>query len=155
MKNRITLAIGCVLGFAIGISPGVRRMLDSTERQKEAERERRWAEEERNDKQFDTDYAFVCEKIAQRDIEIYNIAEKWDREILADVERLSLPTNDANEYRVKLEEQLKWQLNHHIEECIRFQSRLRESRGLFRTAAHHFLADIYQTKCDCECCARE
>ena len=155
MRIGTTLVIGGVLGFTIGISPGVRRMLDSSEEKKNEERERRWAEEERNNKQFDADYAFVCKKIAQRDIEIYTVAEKWDRELLADIERLALPTNDANKYRVKLEEQLKWRLNHHIEDCVRFQSRLREARGLFRNAAHRFRADIYQTKCDCECCERD
>jgi len=125
-------------------------MLDPTERQEKAERERRWSEEERSDKQFDADYAFVCERIAQRDIEIYTIAEQWDRELLADVERLSLPTNDANEYRVKLETRLKQRLNSHIEECIRFRSRIREWRS--GASARWLWADIYQTKCDCECC---
>lgn len=146
---------GVILGIVIGISPGMRRMLDSSKEKQKMEREQRWAEEDRIKKQFDADFAFVCERIAQRDIEIYTLAEKHDREILAEVERLALPTNHANEYRVKLETRLKRCLNHHIQDCIRFRSRIQEGRGLFRTSAHRCRADIYQTKCDCECCDKD
>ena len=118
--------------------------------EEDIERERVRKQEQSEEKRFDTDYAFVCEKIGQRDIEIYTIAEKWDRELLADVERLALPTNDANEYRVKLETKLKRRLNRHIEECVRFRSRIREWRS--GASARWLWADIYQTKCDCDCC---
>lgn len=162
-ENKIFLALiaGVLLGFMIGISNGVRRMLDSTKdknRQntvQKSERDLQWDEEEKIKKQFDVDFAFVCERIAQRDLEIYSLAEKRDREILAEVEQLSLPTNQPNEYRVKLETWLKWRLNHHIKDCIRFRSRIQEGRGLFRTSAYYCRADIYQTKCDCECCNKD
>ena len=147
-KVILVLVLGVVLGFIIGISPGVRRILDSSKEKQE--REQRHAEEDRIRNQFDADFSFVCDRIVQRDLEIYSLAEKRDRELLADVERLSLPTNNVNEYRVKLETRLKQRINRHIEECVRFRSRIREWRS--GASARWLWADIYQTKCDCECC---
>ncbi len=113
----------------------------------------RIAKEQMVERQFDADFAFVCERIAQRDLEIYSLAEKFDRELLVDVERLTSPTNSTNEYRAKLESRLKWRLNHHIQDCVRLRTRIREHRGASRSA-HRFDADIYMNKCDCECCNR-
>lgn len=152
-KVILVLVLGVVLGFIIGISPGVRRILDSSKEKQE--REQRHAEEDRIRNQFDADFSFVCDRIVQRDLEIYSLAEKRDREMLAEVERLTSLTNGTNEYRVKLETRLKWRINHHIQDCIRLRSRIQEGRGLFRSAAHRFDADIYQTKCDCECCNKD
>ena len=102
--------------------------------------------------QFDSDFAFVPECLNQRDMEIYKLAEKWDKDILAKVENLTSATN-TNDYRLKLETDLKWWLNHHIEDCVRIQSRLREKDRSFRSA-HFPYTDIYDTKCDCQCCEK-
>lgn len=113
----------------------------------------RLAIEEKIKKQFDSDFAFIPEWLNQRDTEIYMLAEKWDRDILAKVECLASTTN-TNDYRAKLETDLKWWLNHHIEDCVRIQSRLREKGRSFRSA-HFPCTDIYDTKCDCQCCEKD
>ncbi len=136
---------GILIGFLIGINQRTRQIQGESTK-------KRWAEEEQIEKQFDADFAFVCDRINERDIEIYSLAEQRDREILAEIERLSATTNDANKHRAELEAQLKWSLNHHVQDCIRLRSRIQENRGFCRAAAHLFDADIYQTKCDCECC---
>ena len=139
-------------GLLVGVLLG-NRLSRPNKNGKDLERERILEQEQSEEKRFNADFSFVCKRIAQRDIEIYELAEKWDRELLAEVERLALPTNDTNEYRVKLETRLKQRLNSHIEECIRFRSRIREWRS--GASARWLRADIYQTKCDCECCGKD
>lgn len=138
---------GILIGFLIGINQRTRQIQGESTK-------KRWAEEEQIEKQFDADFSFVRDYITKRDLEIYSLAEKRDREILARVERLALSTNDTNRYRVELEEMLKWNLNHHIQDCIRIRSRIQEHRG-FRLDAQYLDIDIYQTKCDCECCKKD
>ena len=140
--------IGCYVLIIITMFCLMDKWSQSTRRKSETRE--RIAKEEMIEKQFDADFAFVCERIAQRDLEIYSFAEKFDRELLVEVERLSSQTNGANDYRAQLESRLKRRLNHHIQDCIRMRSRITESRS----AAHRFDADIYMTKCDCECCMR-
>lgn len=143
--------IGSLL-FGDGLSKPLKKTENHLSQEQLAIKER-WAIEEKIGKQFDSDFAFVPECLNKRDMEIYMLAEKWDRDILAKVECLTSTTN-TNDYRAELETDLKWWLNHHIEDCIRFQSRLREDGRGIRSARFPF-ADIYDTKCDCQCCEKD
>ena len=96
-------------------------------------------------------FAFVCDRITKRDLEIYKLAEKRDRELLEEVKK-TIATTNKTALQSSLEEYLIQEISRHIDHCIETQKLIQETNKYLNDLGVYFPIEIYDTECKCNCC---